>query len=260
MRGGLGFLAPAWAPLNLGSALVFASDPRDPNSAINDGTGKCSQLRHIYDPTKYLQSPSGNRPPINAAGGADGKQRVLTLGVGNYLRAAGASFITSLWDGPFASTSGTIIHACSMNSNSGAWCEPIVWVNANPNNAWLHLHDRGPNTMWFRCHDTAGTEGLAVDSADNIQGWCLLTAIKSGANLTLRVNGVQQGTATYGGSGSFTGFDLLMNATFVNGTLISDSSGDTNTVAMAGSIIANTVLSGDQLANAEAWVKRTAGL
>ena len=253
----------AWAPSAI-SSLVYATDPNDTTLVPDDGSGRVQFAKHLYDPAKYLQSPNGtNRPTLTINEGVSGTKRVMTLGFNKYLHAGGANFaaLTNLFNGAFASTSGTIVLAVKLLADDGQWAEPFTWADTDANE-YIDLKQRGTQTgnaqggTSFQLRDAAATY-KAMTSTDDT-GWFVFSCVKATNSLTIRKTGTQVATVVYGGSDSFTAADFVMNATLSGGLVV--NTGDAYTQALGGMVIAGSALSGSDLTNAEAWVKATIGM
>jgi hypothetical protein len=269
--GGVGAVVVPPDPLNpppVLPGLVFVADPRDPNFAPDDGTGKVRFLRHLLDGSKFMTSPDDTSRPIIATGGMTGSQRVLALGPGRYLRTLGTGFsgLIGAWDGPWATNSATVCMAAQLPGDAN-WAEPAVWLSGT-GNQWVDIIDRDTTRIDARIHDhVAGTGNngrtdgdFSVQATGSWPGWRLLTLVESGPSLDFRIDGVSRGTATYTGSYVLTGYDFLINATLGQGTLVLDTTGAASTAQIGGIIVCNTALAGANLTAAEAWVKASAGI
>lgn len=246
----------AWVPSNLGAALVYAADTGNTTTSPDDGAGHAASVQHLYDATKAMvQTTSGARPAYSTTAGATSGKRVLTYTTAQWLQAGGSggfAALANLFNGAENTTNGTWIVAAKIDTTAG-FSFVSVWANADSSQYFQLRQHNATNLVWQN-NDADGTGASA--SAAEVNGWHYFTCIKSGGTLTLRVDGVQVGTDTVGGTVSFTASDFALGALSSGGVWTTGSPPQ----ATAGMIACNTALTGADLANAEAWVKATAGL
>lgn len=243
----------AWTPANLGVALTGAWDTNDVNQVTDDGSGNLVRMRASYGGGDLLP---GSSPDVSLTGGVASNKRVITFAAGEYLQSQDARIVLA-GSGVVASGKVTMIQAMKFVSGAtsrgfmlgtigGTSGAPSIGIRQTTTN-------RGPSVTPV----SGGTAYTAFQTAFD-GNWHTHTVTVDGLNIVYRIDGAQVATGTIVGGTSYSFSQLLIGA--VVGA-VAGTPGSVNPLsAHAGMLIADTVLSGTDLSNSEAWVGATAGL
>lgn len=241
----------AWTPADLGYALTGAWDTNDTTQVTDDGAGNLVRMRATYGGGDILPAVS---PDISLTGGVASNKRVITFGATDYLQSVDARILQA-GTGAVATGKITIIEAVKFVT--GATSRGFMFGTIGGSG--------GAPSIGFRQTTTnRGPSGTPVTTAYTAfqtafdGNWHVHTTTLDGLNLVYRIDGVQVATGTLIGGTNWS------FSQFIIGAVVGASAGAPTSVfppsAHAGMLIADTVLTGTDLTNAEAWVAATAGL
>ncbi|XKM40307.1 hypothetical protein A4U53_030715 [Rhizobium ruizarguesonis] len=248
------FIIPAtgaWTPADLGYALAGAWDTNDVNQVTIDGSNNLVRMRATYGGGDILPGAS---PDVSLTGGVASNKRVITFAAGEYLQSVDARILLA-GNGAVASGKVTVIEA--LKFVSGATSRGFMYGTIGGTSGAPSIGIRQTTTNRGPSATPVSTAYTAFQTAFD-GNWHTHTVTVDGLNMAYRVDGVQVATGTLVGGTNWSFSQLLIGA--VVGA-VAGTPGSVNPLsAHAGMLIADTVLAGTDLTNAEAWVGATAGL
>jgi hypothetical protein len=245
----------AWTPADLGYALTAAYDTNNVSQVTDDGAGNLVRMRASYGGGDILPG-SGTSPDISLTGGVASNKRVITFASIDWLQSADARILQAA-NGAVSSGKLTIIEALKYVSGAtsrGFMFGTIGGVSGAPSMAMRQTTtNRGPSVTPV----SGGTAYTAFQTAFD-GNWHVHTTTIDGLNIVYRIDGVQVATGTIVGGTNYSISQFIIGA--VVGATATAPTSVFPPSAHAGMLIADTVLSGTDLTNAETWVGATAGL
>ena len=242
----------AWTPADI-STLVGAWDTNDTNQVTIDGSNNLVRMRATYGGGDLLP---GGTPDVLTGQGPSSNKRALVMAAADYLTSQDARILQA-GNGVIATDSITIIEALKYNAgvtSRGFFFGTIGGTGGTPNLGQRQtVTNRGASAV----PTSNGTVYTAFQTASD-GDWHTHTVIKNGNSLIYRIDGTQVATGTIIGGTSYAFTQFLL------GAVVGATAGAPTSIVPAGGhaglLIADTILTGTDLTNAEAWVAATAGL
>ena len=281
------FLVPSYSSSTLsaspGASLVWAFDPNSTSQVPAASDGSVAQVYNLVNSAQYLTSvvgSSGNKIFATSASGSDSKHRVLKMNPSsvapptydpgaNFLSAAagGGGTLINLIDGANAATSSaTVIMAADIEKVGGAggttgFINFCIWgqVGSPGPLQYMQLRYNGTNVAWgFSPTDNNGANETSTSFTN---GWHILTVIKHGNVMTLRIDKTQVASGTFTSVASFTSKDFMIGGIFPPSTSATPSTEGGSPPPHLGAVqIYSGNLQGVDLTNQETLVGSSEGL